>query len=825
MPLVRQAVPSLLGGVSQQPSAARQLDQCESAVNTWPSPVDGLTKRQPIDHVALLNATADSDRLYHYIDRGPDEKYLIAFKSGAVEAYDLQTGASRVVRDIPATSFAYLSGLTDGAKNDLDALTVADYTFVTNKRTTVAMSSTNSPAAGTNRGYVWLRQPNYGTTYTVRIKPAGGSAEEYSIKTWDGNTSIAGSSATPVWPSPTELDSIQTEDIMEQLKLGIDNMAGSWTASRVGSCIEVDYSSELDTIETRDSVGDSVLVAVFDQEPAVAGYLPKICRDGFRIKVVGEASIAEDDYYVKFTAQEGTGVFGEGEFQEDIGYDEEKAFDPLTMPHTLVRRFDDGSGTITGTPNQAYFDWDVGAWEDKLVGDSTLVPRPAFVGEAIQEAVFYKGRLGFFSQASASFSNTDQPFNFWRNTLYTLEDTAAFDVTVNHSPVAILTEAAIYNENLLVKSARTQFIIRGSDIFSPRTVEVVPVSEYEGYVGQDFLPAGRSVFFGFKRGSQSGIRELFQIGDSENFDATDITGHVPNYIEGTIDWMAATTLEETLVVKASGHANRLYIYKYLWGGQQKLLSSWGVWEADSDSEILSGYFVDNTLYLVVQHTTGSTRRYLEKVEIASGRKDLGTNWITHVDRRFDQSTAASITYSAATNQTTFTLPYSRPTNATVEVVEKITGIRFQVISTTETSVIVRGDLTSVDFWCGLRYTMSYEFSKPLIRPAAGNGRAPSTGQQARTRQLALEFHTSGRFDLTGQNANRTVYTYPVADTEATYSQTVVGSVELKTGNRTIPILGRTEQATARIVNSGPYPSNITSAEWLLYTHRRAPRLP
>ena len=54
MGLISSSIPNMINGVSQQPSALRLASQAEAVVNCLSSPVEGLTKRPPFQHIAKL---------------------------------------------------------------------------------------------------------------------------------------------------------------------------------------------------------------------------------------------------------------------------------------------------------------------------------------------------------------------------------------------------------------------------------------------------------------------------------------------------------------------------------------------------------------------------------------------------------------------------------------------------------------------------------------------------------------------------------------------------------------------------------------------------
>lgn len=846
MPLVRQPINNLLGGVSQQAPAVRSLDQCERMENAWPSPILGLTKRPPTKHIKKLAQTPESTSKYHIINRSPTEQYLLVFKNNILHAYTLKAiagylsaGAQMVIQDPAATGYNYLISST-AAK--LKVHTVADYTFIVNNSITTAMDILTTAAKPFNtEAYVFVRQGNYKTNYSIRIK-VGGTDQTVTVKTWNGTTGIAGSTAVPSITN-TELNSIKTDDIAQELLLRLDNAwngaSGYVTGTsgiRKGSVVKVTFTSVANIVETVDSVGDSVLATVWKEIPRVAGYLPEICTDGFIVKVGGTEEIVADDYYVKFISDEGVGTFAKGHWQESLNYSQEYQFLASTMPHVLIRLFDDGTntayglpaaaGVYTGTVGAPFFAWRPGAWTIKATGDLTVNPRPSFIGKKLQNVFFYKQRLGFLADDRVLLSEVNEPFNFWRTTMLSLLDSDPIDVLNTHTNVALCKSATPYNENVILKSARGQFVLKGGEILSPRTVQITSESAYETYEDLDPINAGRSLFFGFKHGDYSGIREFYQINDQDQFDSVDVTLPVPNYLSGEIDHFAVSTLEETLVVKTSTSANRLWIYKYLWAGNTKILSSWSLWDLTACTTVAYFGFIDNTLYLVTSHSDGY---YIEKLELASGLVDPSSTFTTLLDRRVDQSQVTGLSYSAGPNTSTFTLPYTLAAfpglNIVPIVVRKSDGVIYTPVSNTTTTVTVTGNLTAIDFWTGVNYIMYYEFTKPLIKLPAGRGLVPETGCVQRVKHLELQYSSTGWFILYVDVAGHPQYIYFNGIDTMTWGAIIYQPGIIKTDKARIPIHGRADELTVLLTNPYPYPSNISSAIWEILMYESGTRLP
>ena len=162
MPLLTTSVPNLVQGVSQQPDNLRYPGQAEEQVNAYSSVVDGLTKRPNTNHVKdLFSTEIPDDSLVHFVDRDSDNQHVMVFANNggtaAVSIFNVSLGASINV-SISADAQTYLNTATTPLK-DLRALTVADYTFVANKQTTVSLGASVSTALA-NKAIVFVKQGN-----------------------------------------------------------------------------------------------------------------------------------------------------------------------------------------------------------------------------------------------------------------------------------------------------------------------------------------------------------------------------------------------------------------------------------------------------------------------------------------------------------------------------------------------------------------------------------------------------------------------------------------------------------------------------------------
>ena len=141
MPLVSTSIPNLLNGVSQQPPPLRQLTQGETQTNALSSVIDGLIKRPPTEHIAKIINTSLSNAAIHVVDRGVNNRHIIVVTatSSSAQMYVFDLAGNSVTANASSTNLQYL--YCNNPAQDLQFLTVADFTFVVNRTKTAAMGS------------------------------------------------------------------------------------------------------------------------------------------------------------------------------------------------------------------------------------------------------------------------------------------------------------------------------------------------------------------------------------------------------------------------------------------------------------------------------------------------------------------------------------------------------------------------------------------------------------------------------------------------------------------------------------------------------------
>ncbi|NBP56835.1 hypothetical protein EBU71_09975 [bacterium] len=252
-------------------------------------------------------------------------------------------------------------------------------------------------------------------------------------------------------------------------------------------------------------------------------------------------------------------------------------------------------------------------------------------------------------------------------------DADPIDVATTASKVSYLNFAIPYNDKLLLFSDQTQFKLSSGDILSSKTISVSQTTEYENSIICGPVASGRNIYFPFSRGEHSGIQEYFVSNENLQYSAIDITSAISKYISGDVLKIATSENEEVLALISDGFKTGVYVYKYLFQGDQKLQSAWFKFDFGPDAEVLNVEFINTDLYLLIRRN--NTFVNIETIYFQAGLKDSYADFITCLDRRVYSKDLPSgyITYNPDTNLTSIRLPYEVPESTLFGVVTAYTS--------------------------------------------------------------------------------------------------------------------------------------------------------
>ena len=167
---ITQTIPNLTQGISQQPDEYKIPGQVKDMVNAIPDVTHGLLKRPAGKFVASLsdgtkNSSLDGKWFHYYRDE--NEQYVgQIFRNGTVRMWDCQTGAEKNVVDGIGNA-TYLTHTND---EDIQTLTLNDFTYINNRSITTEMDTTVEPLGDFQKEiFVELKSISYAKQYALNV--------------------------------------------------------------------------------------------------------------------------------------------------------------------------------------------------------------------------------------------------------------------------------------------------------------------------------------------------------------------------------------------------------------------------------------------------------------------------------------------------------------------------------------------------------------------------------------------------------------------------------------------------------------------------------
>ena len=823
---IAYTIPNLIQGVSLQPDAQRDPSQGEIQINGVSSIAEGLRKRDSSRTLAKVSDTTFGDAFFHTILRDQQEEYIAVIAKNSIKVFELD--GTSVAVDVDANAYNYLNNVTS-AQQQVRAVTIADYTWITNTKKATRTRTAVAPKVSRNAHecLIWVKQAAYGNKYVVNI-----NGQEVTVETPVAPVVSDGTSVTE--------NRISTEEIATQILNGLSSGLAGLIFSQSGSVIWVRGSSPIN-IKATDAKANSTITAILNQVQAFTE-LPTIAPVGYQVEIAGDPGTSFDNYYVEFEPR--SGIFGEGAWAETVSPGVEYQLDEGSMPHVLIRKADGtfwfgsvNGQTVSGIPD------DVPTWGERVAGDYDTAPDPSFVGYAINDIFIYKNRLGFLADENVVLSRVREFFEFFPETVTTVLDTDPIDVIASNNRVSVLRYAVPYQDELILFSSQIQFRFNAAEtILTPATAQITVLTQFDVDVDVRPQQAGGGIFFMQSNGQWSQMREFAVrgAGTALTADAADLTGYVSSYIPDQCFKLTINDAGNSSFLISSRNGNvdyRKRIYTYKWflrntgSGPERVQNSWSYWEFGAD-EVLQIVCIREILYCLMRY---GTEIYLEAISVLDRAEEANNGLLPVLLDRLVSNTAATPSalrmaagaYSDQTRQTTFTLPYEATNEVQIWSAYNNTGSGqpgpVLLGSTSSGSTITtRGDWSTADVWAGEKYEFRYRFSRFKLMQDIGGGKAPRKVIRTQVKQAKLGYHETGFFQALVMPEHRAPGRY-------TFDATVLAVRESKIGDTSpsmesqeryyegvfnIPIMGRGDRVLVELLNDTPHPCKFSTCEWI-----------
>lgn len=822
MPLIQQTIKNLIAGISQQPPKLRHAEQLEEQINGFSTEAGGLQKRPPTQHIKRLPALPLKTKV-HLINRDENERYIVAFTGDSLKIFDINGNEKTVKMENGADTYVSCSE----PNKQLKAITVADHTFIVNTTKVVEMDKDKkSPDVWAEQGaLIVVRQGQYGRKYKVNLNgkdyiyetPNGGEAWHSTQITTDNITNelfkLLAIGQYKVFQNMDDSE-LKRYRIKKELRTKGSTDGERIITHNVYTFKGKEYRGEdifaftgvnglniikgsnwiqligtLNDLSVSDGFNGEALKLFTNTTPRFE-ILPSTAPNGYTVIVKGEKA-SDDDYYVKYDMEQQI-------WTETTKPNTEINYKSSTMPYILRREAD---GTFTCTTAD---------WNERKTGDEDSNPTPSFVGNKINDIFFFRNRLGIISGEAVNLSRTSDFFNFWVDSATSIVDTDPIDLQVSHNRVSTLYNAVPFNQDLYLFSAQTQFILRAEGVLSPKTAVIDQVTEFDADTWVKPIGVGRNLYFTAHKTDFTTVQEYFAVSDSTTQkNATDVTGHVPNFLKNHIYSLKACNNENLLIALSDNQRNTMYIYKFLFLNDSKAQASWSSWTFDG--ELIGADFINSVMYLVINRG-GNT--FLEKLPISYNTKDFVSEpYRVMLDRKF--KTTLHGTFDKDTKEMRYDVKsiygdaYSEPREYTIVLKNG------SVYSGKDTVVIPHQVEPLEDFECfiGVAYEFKFIYSTFFIKQASQTGTDTIPNDRLQLRFLHINYDNTGEFEVIVNATGKTPKHYKMTARIVGTPSNQVGIHPLETGEFRVPLMGRNTDTEVTVINTSPLPSAFNTTVW------------
>lgn len=812
-------------GVSQAAPQVRLPNQAEALEDMFVTIPQGAQPRPPITFLGVLeDHPGDVDGVFAMIPRGSEAEDAIltmTLESAAVvpRVYALTDLALSAVT-IEAGVADYLDVAAILAE-DLFVSTVVDYTFIGNRVVEVDNLSATQ-AARPPEGMVWVRASAYGRTYKVIVTPSGGAAVTVTLKTPSGATSASAEWVDTDTIAASLMSGSYTATDGGTISGNLNALTGSgFTLTRVGGVISFIRASGGDfTIKVEDGQGGTALLAVKDKVQRFSD-LPQKALDGFTVRIGQTSGTVADDFFVRFDETAGTGT---GSWEECLAPGAPLGIDPETMPVGLTKPA--GTWTLDFLP-----------WKGRTTGDAELVADPQFVGQAIEDLTWWRGRLALIAGEGVTLCASDDPFRSSLRTLSAVLDSDPIE-RVNPSPGNTRFHYGIPFENRLVLVGENlQAQVTSDGLVTPGRADIDALA---GIVNTRFLrpqQAQNKLYFASRRGTSATavfegrvvVRE-----NGETMEGEDLTSQVPRYVPASVNLVASCPGSYTTVYGTAGDTE-LYVHLYRWAEAERVQNAWMRWHLPSGFTLGGMFFRETKLYILLCIEGAAV---VGVMDISPGLLDdhASARLLTYLDLRVKSEDLPAPTYDEASDITAFELPYAVDGEVTVAVrapgglggptlpgglSQQQEGVLVEQSETDGDTVTLDGDWQAVPLWFGLTYSSEHTLSR--IYAQDGNSR-PMLSGRLQVRGLKLDLAETGYLRAEVTQTGRDTREYVFEGYRLDDPASLLDTSPLATTTFSVPVMGENVQTSITLVNDSHLRSALQGLEWRGEFNPKAGRL-
>jgi len=789
MAAVTQRIQNFLGGVSKQPDDKKIPGQLREAINSYPDPTFGLSKRPGTKWLGNLSSTANEfqNGKWFYINRDPVEKYIGVIYGANIKIWNINDPTATVT--VTNNGASYLTYGTSNAKDSLQVLTVQDTTIVVNNTVTVTAQANQSftPKA---RATLRLFSAEYGAEYSVTIN---GSTSNFTTKNAE-DPSLSNTTTTKV---------LNADDVLTTIYNNVNSIkpAGS-TVTKLKGAIEISGATAAFTITAKGGISGEELKAFQDEADNFA-QLPAESVHG-RVVQISNTVNKEDTYYAKCIAENGTS--GKGKWEETVAPNVSLGLTASTMPHQLIN-------TALNT-----FTFGTIPWEERLVGDDTTNEHPSFVTKKIQQAFFHNNRLGFLTEDNVSMSQSGEFYNFYHVTALTQADNDPVDISCSSLRPAVLHSVVPAAQGLVLFSKAQQFLMYSDDgILTPKSTAIRAIANYENDELINPVDVGANMVFLSKSPGYTRIYAMVTRGQQENPDVLDIGRIVSEWVPDTVTDLVASP-QNSFFTMYGPTTPYVYFFRTYVVGEETAMQTWFNWKMHGN---VNFFAVDSDDTYIVTYQSGQytlvKANLTQTPDDAILRADSGQVVQLCLDC---YATPSSVSYNASTKVNRCYLRHKDITGLTPAVIiadPNNSGESGYTLTPTRGDdgnpyfEFVGDDYSGAASKVYLGYKYDFDVQLPRLYYQVSENTSDYTANLTIARvKFSVGISSNIGFKLKAQGASEWYDVQSVQDADYYLGNDVPLNEQTV---YTLPIHQRNTNFTLRVFSDSPFPVSLTSMMW------------
>ena len=399
-------------------------------------------------------------------------------------------------------------------------------------------------------------------------------------------------------PEPTSFDTktvVTAESILGAIRTDIAAQSAFADADvqQIGNGLYITRASG--TFNITSPVGELLNVLAGSVEDV--GDLPNQCKHGYVVKVANSEA-EEDDYYVKFIGENDRD--GDGVWEECPEPGVKTTLDAATLPVQLVRQAD-GTFKVSQV-----------AWDNRLVGDTTTVPEPSFIGKTVNKMLFFRNRLVMLSDENVIMSRPGDFYNFWPKSAITYTASDNIDISCSSEYPAIVYDGLQVNSGLVLFTKNQQFMLTtDSDVLSPLTAKINSLSSYNFNFSTNPISLGTTIAFLDNAGKYTRFFEMQAVLREGEPNVLEQSKNISKLFPNNIN-LIANSRENATIFFATKGTNKLYGFRYYQTGERRVQQAWFEWELSGTIEHIA--MLDDALYAVVKNTGYTMQKFSLKLD-------------------------------------------------------------------------------------------------------------------------------------------------------------------------------------------------------------------